>query len=342
MRYLIVKSSAIGDLIQSLPVLEYLKKKDSKATIDWIVEEPFAELLRAHPLVTQVIPVETKKWRKGRGWRGLFAFYKILRQNRYDLLIDLQGNTKSALFSLPVRAKERISFRGKSLSEVGNYLLRAKRYEVESGIDVRERYLQLVRSHFKDQEPFIWQNLLLQSAPPVMPETSHIKLMVSPGSNWSNKRLLEEQLFSLLSKLQEKYNPTFYFTAGSLQEEKLLDQLKLRYPNSCAIIRPTLPAWQRLMAEMNGLIAVDSAALHLCATTKTPTFSLFGPSSSRVYGPKGRRDISLQGSCPYGQKFEMRCPKLRSCPTGACLHDLSMDHVFKALKGWMDALCIRN
>ena len=63
MRILIVKMSSLGDIIHAFPVLQYLKQCHPQCEIDWVVEQPFAELVQAHPLVNRIICIETKKWR---------------------------------------------------------------------------------------------------------------------------------------------------------------------------------------------------------------------------------------------------------------------------------------
>ncbi len=339
MRYLIVKTSSIGDLVHTFPVLEYLKKQDPEALIDWMVEGSFADLIEAHPLVSRVIRVNTRQWRRGRLLHEIPLFYDKLREKEYDLLIDLQGNGKSALLALCARSKKRICFAHPTLPEKWNYLLWAKRYRVSMNSDVRLRYLELVQQHFKDQAPFVAQEVVLKAETSALPDTHSLRLMVSPGSNWKNKRLQDAQLMDLLDQIHKAFSVSFFFTAGNLAEESLLKRLQDRYSNSQAVIRPRLSEWQALMRQMDGVIAMDSAALHLAATTNTPTFSFFGPSSSHVYAPKGAQHRFLQGSCPYGQNFVIRCPKLRSCTTGACLHDLSIQKIFASLEPWLNTIC---
>ena len=90
----------------------------------------------------------------------------------------------------------------------------------------------------------------------------------------------------------------------------------------------SLPLWQHFMYLVDGVISVDSAALHLCGTTTTPSFSLFGPSSALAYRPLGSKHDAFQGTCPYGTTFDKRCPSLRTCETGACLKEVSPDVLF--------------
>ena len=90
MRILIVKTTSLGDIIQSLSVVTFLHQKFPEATIDWIVEKPFKELLEAHPGIRHIIPIEVRKWKKNffKHRVELKEALKILREESYDLLMQ--------------------------------------------------------------------------------------------------------------------------------------------------------------------------------------------------------------------------------------------------------------
>ena len=66
MRILLVKTSSLGDVIHNLPVVSDLRRSFPDATIDWCVEESFADIPRLHPEIDQIIPVALRRWRKAR------------------------------------------------------------------------------------------------------------------------------------------------------------------------------------------------------------------------------------------------------------------------------------
>src|SRR3989338_583040 len=101
MHILLVRTSAIGDVIQTFPVLEYLHRTYPQAKIDWVVEQPIAPLLeqlriKGFSPLHRVLVIDTKRWRKNIFLREIKAFYSLLRAVHYDLVFDCQGNTKSA------------------------------------------------------------------------------------------------------------------------------------------------------------------------------------------------------------------------------------------------------
>jgi heptosyltransferase-1 len=337
-RFLIVKTSAIGDIIQTFPVLAYLRARFPGAQIDWVVERAHAPLVAAHPDVTRVLCVDTRKWRKNPFSResrvGIKAFKQELQHVHYDAVFDFQGNTKSAFVTFLAKAKEKVGFGFSSVPEKPNLLVTNRRFEIPQGINVRARYLKLVQAYFRDEQPFQDQPVELKLN---AEELTRLKgwefptptFMVAFGSKWENKRLDQKTLTEFLQLMDQKYHPFFVFVWGNEEEKQVAIALQALFPEkSVCVGELSLPLWQALMRKVELVIAMDSAALHLCGTTNTPSFSVFGPSSSEVYKPSQSHHVAVQGTCPYGKTFEKRCPLLRTCKTGSCIKAFSGQTLF--------------
>lgn len=333
-KILIVKTSSIGDVLHCFPLLPYLKEKFPLAEIDWVVEKGIAPLLRSHPLVNEVIEIDTKSWRK-----ALFTSRKevkkgisSLRKKEYDLLLDLQGNTKSSLFTLLAKSKRKVGFGRREVSELPNLLVTNEKALLPPNLPIRQRYLALAKSALADtsaENPIEQVDLQLTEGEKVRlleivksSALSSPRLLICFGSNWQNKRFPFEVLEQFLEKL-EPISPSFLFCGGSAVELEEAKKLTDRFaPKSLFLGRLSFPLWQQVMANVDGIVAMDSGSLHLAATTKTPCFSFFGPTASSVYVPNRPQFGAFQGSCPYSISFEQQCPKLRTCPTGACLRSV--------------------
>ena len=348
---LIIKTSAIGDVIQSFPVLEYLRRKFPNARIDWVVEQGIAPLLKAHPLLDHVIEMRTKVWRRApfsKETRTEFAaFVKNLRSTSYDLAIDLQGNTKSAVATGSAKAKIKLGFSWKSVREKSNLLVTNKRLNVLADLNVRLKYLHLVQGYFNDAQEFKAEGIHLQITEVERRQLKSIcnngpQLMVCFGSKWANKRLDHSTLTAFLQRIAKEYAFTFLFIFGDEEEKQIADAFAASYgERGKAIGNLSLPLWQALMWEVDGVIAVDSAALHLCGTTQTPSFSVFGPSLASSYKPIEERHTAVQGECPYSRTFTSRCPILRTCATGACIRQLRVEDLFTSFKHWANLTCLK-
>jgi len=346
---LIVKTSAIGDVVQTFGVLEYLRRRFPHAKIDWVVEKGISSLLLAHPYLNDVIILDSKRWRKSPFAKSerfsMQAFAERLQRTTYDVVFDLQGNTKSGLIDFFCKARHKVGFGRKSVAEIPNLLFTNHKIEIDRSSSIYDQYLSLAKSYFQDTEPFLPKGVSLriteqererlQAVLSLKALRSPLKFMVALGSNWENKRISEETSLTLISTIAKNHNASFLVVYASESEKQKAENLVRALPDQCvAIGEMSLPFWQALMGSMKGVISMDSAALHLAATTSTPTFSVFGPSSARAYKPEGDQHHAVQGSCPYGKTFAKRCPILRSCKTGACIKSLNAKDLYESFSQW--------
>lgn len=325
MKILIVKTSSLGDVIQSLIVLNYLKEKFPHCKIDWIVRRDVISFLKSHPFLDEAIELSISNLLK-------------IRKKTYDFIFDLQGNTKSGFVTFFCKGKEKIGYAKKSVREWPNLLATDIKYDLYKGQNISDFYLGLIKAHFQDQYPFIATKSLLKTSSKEIfnkIKPKQVNIMVCPGSKWENKKLSTDALVSFLQKIQKKYSCHFFLSTGSDQERKENEHICRKLVKEITILdRMSIASWQNFMSMMDIVIAMDSSSLHLCATVQVASFSIFGPTSSLVFKPKGDRNHFIQGVCPYGQTFVKQCPKLRTCRTGACVKDLNADQLFSSFIKW--------
>lgn len=342
-KVLIVKSSALGDIVHAFPAVGFIKEQFPNSEIDWVVEKPFAPLVASHPAVNRAIAIDTKIWRKGlfnsKVRAEIFESLHSIRQEHYDVIFDLQANMKSGLITALARGDAKVGYTWRGVSEWPNVLCTTQRIEVPKGISVRDDYLFLIQSYFGATKPFHKPAILKLSQEDqqqLKDQLIELKakgmplVMVCHGSNWKNKQLPLEVLSDFLLQLQKHLNCYFLFTWGNSSEKTEAALLQGHFPLSVILEKVSLPLLQHLMAEMNLIIAMDSLPLHLAATTSAPTFSIFGASLAARYAPNGTQNRSFQGKCPYERQFATRCPILRTCKTGACIRSLSGKQLFDA------------
>ncbi len=347
-KILIVKTSSLGDIIHCYDVLRYIRTLYPDVQIDWVVEERNAELIANHPWVNRAILISTSKWRKSpfskKTHLEIKEARKQLRQENYDVAFDLQGNIKSGLILSQVRSTHKVGFGFKTVPEWPNLFFTKFRFNPPKGQNIKEDYLSIVRSYFSEipqkksneqvllkissEEQLKVNNILEQS-------TATTKVMVCPGSIWPNKQLPLDVLLNFL-KLMKKEKPLqffqFFFVWGSQKELEMARQLRESFTDSVLVDKMQLSSLQNLMIGCDLVIAMDSLPLHLAGTTNTPTYSVFGASSALKYKPEGKRHLALQGTCPYGVTFEKRCPRLRTCATGACIRALTAEEIYAHFK----------
>jgi heptosyltransferase I len=113
-RILLIKPSALGDVVHTLPVLVKLRARYPKARIDWLITPENADLVRHHPALSRAILFRRKEYaRFGLSWSataGPFELLASLRRARYELVIDLHGQLRSAVCTMASGAPVRIGF----------------------------------------------------------------------------------------------------------------------------------------------------------------------------------------------------------------------------------------
>ncbi|MGK5594979.1 MAG: lipopolysaccharide heptosyltransferase I [Parachlamydiaceae bacterium] len=344
MKILIVKTSSLGDIVHSFSALTFLRKAYPHAMIDWVVEQPFSTLLTAHPYVNRVITIDTKKWRKQPFsfpiWDEIKDFYQQLRQE-YDVVFDLQGNSKSGLITACVRSKQKVGFGLRTVWEYPNLLFTNIKFNPQKDVNVCEEGKFLVKSYCQ-QDHQVDELILLKTTEEERHWLDHFfqdpllhgkkKILIAPGSHWKNKQIDVKTLVQFLILLQQAETCCFIVTYGNESEKMIAEEIKKSLQSALLVEKLSLPLLQNLMAKMDSVIAMDSLPLHLAATTNTSTFGIFGPSAASKFAPEGSQHRFIQGACPYGKRFSRRCALLRSCSTGACIKKLTAPDLLRAYK----------
>ena len=358
MKILIVKSSSFGDIVHAFPVLELLKSDhlfanspSSAVSIDWVVEQRCASLVAAHPKVERALVIDTAAWKRnacsGATFRALVASGRAIRFHHYDVVIDLQGNCKSAIWTAIARAPVKVGFGFKSLPEWPNFLATTLRINPQAGQPIRQHYLEVVIRWLNTLQIYpseeavtaaLRASCLLTLSPDEELALDALlrdyqlqeqpTVLFCPYSAWPSKQLPTPLLRELLTLLTAAGIQTAVVVGSEKEREAFL---QLQQPATLLFDRMSLPLLQRIMQHAALIVATDSLPLHLAATTATPIFSFFGPSSSQVYRPVKESSRAFQGRCPYGISFTKRCSRLRSC-SAPCMEMVKADRLFSAIQ----------
>ena len=276
-RILVVKLSSLGDLFHALPAIRHLKQ-EWNATIDWVTQTPYVELVKCFPDVNRVIAFPRRDF-----FKQSSEFVRDLRREKYDLILDLQGLLKSALVARMARGRKRI---GPSFAREGSRLLYSavagpknkNRHAVDEILDV-VRYLGLeVR---KPEFP-----VAFPKAPRPEPEP---RVVFIPCSRWRTKNWPPERFVEVGRALQKRAGATI-FLAGSPEDRPVCDwiekQIGGRVVNVCG--KTSLVELGSLLQEMNLTIAVDSGPMHMAAAVGRPVLAVFGATDPKRTGPYRR------------------------------------------------------
>ena len=340
-RILIIKPSAIGDVVHTLPVLAMLRKRWPAAHIAWLVTPACSGLLEGHPLLDEVILFDRRGYAKS--WRDLatawrfFGFQRSLRQRNFDLVIDLQGLFRSGWLAWQTRAPMRVGFAnarefapifythridvgGPDQHAVSRYLKLA----AAMGCDVSEVTFPL---HVTDEDRRHVEKLI---------DGVGRFAVLLPGANWPTKRWPIERFAALVGPLRERFGLATV-VAGGPDDVKLGDTI-LPSPQPSpwkgegargAINlagRTSLRQLVALLERAELVIANDSGPMHIAAALGRPLIAIFGPTNPIRTGPYNRLDTVIRIEIPCSPCYS------RKCSHQSCLRWLEVESVLKRIE----------
>ena len=218
-RILIVRLSAIGDVIQSMPLACALRERFPQAFLAWAVEERAASLLRGHEALDELITLP-------RGWlkspRGVWQLRRRLRDLQFDVAIDVQGLTKSALLAWLSGAKRRIGFGNPGGRELSKWL-NNERVDPKS-THVVDRYLELLRPLGIESPTVRFQvperNDDRTAAEQIIRQCGVANgfAIINPGAGWPSKLWPTDRYAAVARHLHERWKlPTLVVWAGQAE-----------------------------------------------------------------------------------------------------------------------------
>lgn len=344
MNILIVKLSAIGDVVHTLPSLSALRKLYPQARITWVIEEAASDLIRNHPYLDQMIISRRKPWlediKKGRFGvlKEIRQFIKELRSCHYDLVIDFHGLFKSSLIVLLARAPRKLGF--DSMQELSGLFVNEKIPE-DMGKHAVARYLDFIR--YLDPESLVLRDSfeagVIESFIPVGDEEEKkimdlVKLhglegrefvAVNPVAFWETKLWQERKFAQLCDLIVDSFRVSIVFT-GTGKEDLGPIQAMMRNPAVNMAGETSLRELACLYRKAAALITTDSGPMHIAAAMGTPVVALFGPTDPARTGPCGKNHRVIRKDLSCSPCF------LKRCPTKECMRRIEVEEVFQAVE----------
>ena len=347
-KILLIKLSAVGDVIHTIPVLNKLRRRYPSAQIDWLVKPAMADLIRPHPAVNTVLLFEPTDKSSPMAWSGL-GWAKLaaqIRSRRYDLVIDLQGQLRSALFAIASGAPVRVGFdrprretwqapqrqrpqeayrhcwRG---AREGAWLAYTHPIRVPTlDMPAVDRHLQVGAMLGLDNDPpdfsfaippaaSLAVDRLLDgygiAAPPAP------LLVMAPGTIWETKRWTVEGFAEVARHFMRRGWPVVL--AGSRGEKAICEAVAQASPGSINLAGQTsLTELAALLRRSTICLTNDSGPMHLAVALGRPVVSVFGPTDVLWAGPYHREDAVLAAglACsPCYLRLLSRCPHDHAC-----------------------------
>ena len=289
-RILVVKLSSLGDVVHLAPAVTDLRERRPGARIAWAVEGPYADIVRLHPGVDEVIPVglravRDRPWSPG-AWRSLRVSRRALRGDRWDYVVDAQGLLKSAC----VARWSRSSVFGLD-SRSARERLAARFYDVKVAVarDMhaveRNRALLGAIFGYAADAPARY-GLAAPAAAPAWAPTGRYAVLLHAASR-REKRWPEDRWIALARLLVDD-GYAVVFPGGTPAEREAAARLaRSTGPAGSAAPALTLSEAASLLAHASGVIGVDTGLTHLAVALGVPTVGLYCSTSPRLTGLHG-------------------------------------------------------
>lgn len=301
MRILLVKTSSLGDVVHNLPVVSDLVRRFPDASIDWVVEESFAELPRLHPRVGRVVTVAVRRWRKHllarETWRQIGEFRRAMGTEAYDVVLDTQGLLKSGLIArqAPLApAGYRCGYSQATVREPVAARLYDKGFDVPRSVHAVERNRMLAAAAFGyalNDMPLDYGIAADRLAAPWLPAREYAVLLT--GTSRDDK-LWPEPDWQALGMALAAAGLTCVLPSGTVAERERAGRLATAIGRAVVAPAMGLRDMAALLAGAALVVGVDTGIVHLGAALGRPTLALFCGSNPDLTGVHaGPRAINL-------------------------------------------------
>lgn len=337
MKILIVKLSAIGDVIHTLPALCALRCHWPAAQIDWVIEEAAADLVVGHPDLDRAIVSRRKAWirdlsdhRKRIGAaEEIKSFVSELRRTRYDLVLDFQALLKSALVVALARAERKVGFGpGLEHMEHSYHVLTEKIPPPGMEVHALERNLIMIRAlkipaaKIEYRIPVSAEDRarvdLLLANNGIGPEDAIVA--INPVAQWPTKLWPEAHFAALADRIIHRYNVPVVFTGGPDDTQTVARIRKaMQRPGLDLSGKTSLRQLAALYQRSRLVVSTDTGPMHLAAAMGTPVVALFGPTAPWRTGPSGPGHRVVRAPARCAPCFKRRCE------AGGCMARIPVD-----------------
>jgi lipopolysaccharide heptosyltransferase II len=354
LKILLLKPSSLGDVIQALPVLRLLKLHFPASEIFWWIDSAFAPLLEGDPDLSGIVRFERTRWAQPQHWPEMFRSIRGLREQNFDLVIDLQCLARSGAFAWLANGKFLIGLDEVREGARGFYDIAVPRKSFHThavdwylsvlpplGVPIHKNFRWLPeRPEIAAEVKGKW----LGEKSQIVNRKSQI-ILLQPGARWSNKRWPVEYFSQLVSLLAKKFPDARFAILGSAEDkplgEKILQASGTGVPpvsshaqaaratilNLCGKTSlPEMIEWIRLCDLM---VTNDTGPMHAAAALGKPLVALFGPTEPRRTGPYGQLENVLRIQLPCSPCLKSFCTWKNP---NECLNAISPATVFERVQ----------
>ena len=323
-KILIIKLRAVGDVLLSTIVTKNLRLAFPDAQIDYLTEPPSVDVLKDNPYLNGIHVHDRLKMTGAK-------LVRLVRHQRYDMVIDLFGNPRTAIITRLSGARYRVGYRFRGRTYAYNIMTVPRGASVHNtqfnldalesiGVAIQDRniYFQFTA----DDDAYVGAFLSRAGV------SQRLLMGINTGGGWYTKRWGLDRYAELADRLIDAYAATIVLTWGPGQLPEV-QQIQSLMKNK-AFIPPATSLKQlgALLKRCHGVVSNDSGPMHIAAAVGTPVLGIYGPTSPVLQGPFGEHHVTVS-------KTGLECLgcNYTKCPIGhPCMLELSVDVVMEGVR----------
>ena len=332
--YLFVLTGSLGDVVRGLPLVDAIKASDPAAQITWLIEDTWQKILSMHPRIDRMIVFERK-----RGWRGVVSLWRALRNERFDVVFDLQRNFKSGIFNRWARATTRVGFHPRDSKE-GNWIFQTdyipRRGDSISKTDHYLLFLDAVGIQQPETLTFGFEEIDSAALIGDLLDAAHCPIVMVLGSSWPSKDWLVSGYAQLIDLIRKRSSSSVIL-AGDPSQSPIANQLLAAVGNERIInlvSKTTLIQLVGVLHRAKVAVGPDSGPGHISAAVGTPYVTLFGPTNPVRVAPYRMQHLSLRVDLGCSPCYRRECPGLNKF----CMRLISPEAVFEKIQTVLSSL----
>ena len=327
----------MGDLVQTLPALSDAARAIPKISFDWIVDESFAQVPGWHRNVETVIPSPFRRWRKN--WRQAFKsgepqeFLRKVRAQKYDFIVDVQCELKSAVTSRLARGP-RYGYDRRAVHEWGAQFAYQKKFFVPKDRHSMQRMRQLLASalgyqYEESQVDYGIDRSRLGEVPIDLPGRFVVFIH---STSWTSKVWPEFYWQELLNKVT---SAGYAVLLPWGDEAERLRAERFAAGNDKAFVLPPLSISEKaaIINHATATVGLDTGLSHIAAALDIPSITIYGATDPLLVGATGQHQLHMASTFECVGCHEVECKYTGVAAfKPACLVEIKPEHVWRKLQ----------
>jgi heptosyltransferase I len=338
LKILIIKLGAIGDIIHTLPTLSAIRTAFPDAEISWVAERRSAGILEGNELLDNLIEVDTKSLRNGKGIEKLLAEgakqVKNLRQYDFDVAIDFQGLLKSGMIGKLSGAKKRWGFKRADLREPAARVFYTETAKIPGSFHVIRRNLALASAALGINAdidnlsfPIFTASADRVEAEAIAQRVGPDFAILNPAGGWITKLWHAEKYGRLADMLWDEFGFESIVVTGPKEGALASEVLHASRSGKVISSEPSLKGFYELAKSARIYVRGDTGPTHLAIAAGAPIVGIFGPTEWWRNGSLNPKDVCVE-------RLDIDCRvdcHRRTCSNWICM-DIGPETVVEAIR----------